>query len=483
MSEYGLFAQRIGLIGLVSLLSSLSAMVMLPVLTKNMPLSDFGIWTQVNVTMGLVSTLMLLGLPDALTRFASAAKNREEVQERFWTIFIMILVWGSAIVLLFSYFSGTLAGILFHGDLSVARIVPIIVLVHSLNILLTYFFRTVQQMKRYSFFSFLTLVLDLALISALVLTGHGIFGAVLALLISRTLLFSIMFCLIVSSIGLRMPEFKDIRAYLAFGLPIVPSIFSSWVVNSSDRFVINILLGTAAVAVYSPGYILGNIIGMFAGPLMLVLPVDLSKHYDRDRRDMVETMLNRSLKYYLALAIPSFFGLSLLSKPILSVLSTEEIASQGYLITPFIAASMILYGITTILSNVLSLQKKTSQIGLIWMGAALLNLIATVALVHFLGVIGGAIATLVAFAFVFLLMAFLSSRYTKLRVDRVFLIKSLAASLLMSGVILAWLPSTFVEIFAEIGVCVIVYFGTLGILGGFEETEIEFLKNTIFKKY
>ncbi len=482
MSEYGLFAQRIGLVGLVSLLSSLSAMVMLPVLTKNMSLSDFGIWTQVNVTMGLVSTLMLLGLPDALTRFAAAAKTRAEMQESFWTIFTTILVWGGALAVIFLYFSGTLAGVLFHGDLAVTKIVPIIILVHSLNILLSYFFRTVQQMKRYSFFSFLTLVLDLAFISALVLTGHGILGAVLALLISRTLLFSAMFYLVVSNIGLRMPGFKDIRAYLAFGLPIVPSIFSGWVVNSSDRYVINILLGTAAVAVYSPGYILGNIIGMFAGPLMLVLPVDLSKHFDRDRADMVEIMLSRSLKYYLALAIPSFFGVSLLSKPILSVLSTEVIASQGYLITPFIAASMILYGITTILSNVLSLQRKTVQIGLIWMGAALLNLIATVALVHYLGIIGGAMATLVAFAFVFLLVAYISSRYMKMRVDYVFLTKSLAASLLMSGVILAWVPSSLVEIFAEIGICGIIYFSTLCILGGFERTEIEFLRNTIFKK-
>jgi len=482
MSDFALFAQRIGLVGLVSLLSSLSAMVLLPVLTKNMPLDDFGIWTQVNVTLGLVSTLMLLGLPDALTRFAAASRNREETQERFWTIFCMILLWGSSVALILFYCSETLAGFLFHGNLAVARMVPLIVLVHSLNILMTYLFRTVQQMKNYSFFSLLSLVLDLVLVSAFVLTGHGIDGAVQALLLSKALQFLTMLSLIVYRIGVNVPRFEDVRDYLKFGLPMVPSIFSSWVVNSSDRYVINLLLGTAAVAVYSPGYILGNVAGMFVGPIMLVLPVDLSKHYDNNRSDLVETILSRSLKYYLAVAIPSFFGLTLLSRPILLVLSTRDIADQGYIITPFIAASMILYGISTILSNVLSLQKKTVHIGLIWMGAAVLNLVMTVLLVRGLGIIGGAIATLVAFTFIFSMMFRLSSPDLRPSVDRIFLSKCLAASLLMSAVTLAWTPSSALDILAEIVICAAVYFLILYILGGVERSEINFLKDILLKK-
>ena len=79
------------MIGLVSLFTGLSGVIMLPVLSKNLPLDDFGVLAQVNVTIGLISTIMLIGLPDALTRFAAAAKTREELQEHFYTIFTLIL--------------------------------------------------------------------------------------------------------------------------------------------------------------------------------------------------------------------------------------------------------------------------------------------------------------------------------------------------------------------------------------------------------
>lgn len=479
MIEYRLFIQRVGLIGLVSLFSSLSNMVLLPVLTKNMPLADFGIWSQVNVTMGLVSTFMLLGLPDAFTRFAAAAKSRDELQERFYTIFAMILVWGTIIALVVLYCSGIIATTLFHDNIFVARIVPLLILIHSQNILFTYFFRTTQQMKKYSVFSFLTIILDIVLISYFVLTGHGIYGAVIALLISRMVLFFTMLPLITMRIGIKIPQFKDARAYLMFGLPLVPSILSGWVVNSSDRFIINLLLGTAAVALYSPGYILGNIVGMFVGPLGFVLPIDLSKYHDGNRRDAVELMLNRSLKYYLAVAIPAVFGVSLLSKPILTILSTQEIASQGYMITPFIAVSMILYGVTVILSNILALMKKTVHISLIWMGAAVLNLVMTLVLVRYMGIIGGAMATLTAFTFVFLLTAYCSFRYIKPSIDYIFLLKSVLASMIMSTVILVWIPSSLWGIFIEIGICAAIYFVTLFLLGGIERKEIAFFKEAL----
>ncbi len=269
ITEFRLFAQRIGLVGFVSFVSALSNMVLLPVLTKNMPLADFGIWSQVNVTLGLVSTIMLLGLPDAFTRYAASAKKISDMQEYFYTAFIMIALWGTAIALLLWAFSGLIAANLFHNNTEVSQIVPLIILVHSLNIILTYYFRTAQKMKKYSLFSLLTVVFDLALITLFATSGKGIIGAVMALLLSRAMLFSIMLLLVIRDIGIKLPKFKDARAFLIFGVPLVPSILSNWVINSSDRFVINSLLGTAWVAMYSPGYILGNIVSTFIRPLDL----------------------------------------------------------------------------------------------------------------------------------------------------------------------------------------------------------------------
>ena len=49
MSEYKLFTQRIGLIGITNLLVSLSGIILLPILTKNIPIEEYGVWVQIGV--------------------------------------------------------------------------------------------------------------------------------------------------------------------------------------------------------------------------------------------------------------------------------------------------------------------------------------------------------------------------------------------------------------------------------------------------
>ena len=266
MNEYKLFTQRIGLIGVTNLFVSLSGIILLPILTKNIPVEDYGIWVQINVTIGLIPAVIMLGLPFTMVRFLASAKKREEIQEGFYSIaFIVIFTSAIASFLLF-LLSRLIAASLFDNNLTIARILSLIVFIKCLNGLLLNFFRTFQQIKRYSIFLFIRTYLNVILVALFVLSGYGIFGAVIGLLISSFFVFLVMASLIISEIGIRIPKFINIREYLAFGLPTVPANLSSWVVNSSDRYVISIFLGIIFVGYYFPGYTLGSIIIMFTAP-------------------------------------------------------------------------------------------------------------------------------------------------------------------------------------------------------------------------
>jgi O-antigen/teichoic acid export membrane protein len=282
-------------------------------------------------------------------------------------------------------------------------------------------------------------------------------------------------------VGVAIPALRNLKNYLAFGLPLVPSGLSDWVINSSDRYVISIFLGTAYVGYYSPGYLLGNLIIMFIQPLGCVLPVALSKHYDENKKDLVEGILSRSLKYFLVLAIPAAFGLSLLSKPILSVLSTPEIADQGYLITPFVALGMLFYGTTSIIANIISLVKKTKISASIWFIAAMLNLSLSLLLVPRVGIIGAAIATMMAFAVALMLVTYYSVPIIRIAVNYKFILKCIIASSAMSAIIIMISPLTLLQILITIGLCIAVYFLLLWLFRGIDAEEVIFLKN-VFNK-
>jgi len=83
-----LLAKRIGLLALTNLLVELNSLIMLPLLTKNLPASEYGVWVQITVTIGLVPAVALLGLPYSMVRFVPPARGREVIQEIFYTMAI-----------------------------------------------------------------------------------------------------------------------------------------------------------------------------------------------------------------------------------------------------------------------------------------------------------------------------------------------------------------------------------------------------------
>ncbi|NQE44582.1 hypothetical protein C5S31_00995 [ANME-1 cluster archaeon GoMg2] len=55
MPEYKLFAQRVGLMGITTLIVNLRGLIFIPILTKTLGASDYGIWAQIIVTSSLVT--------------------------------------------------------------------------------------------------------------------------------------------------------------------------------------------------------------------------------------------------------------------------------------------------------------------------------------------------------------------------------------------------------------------------------------------
>jgi len=477
-SAHRLFSRRLVLIGGTNLVLSLSAILVLPLLTKNLSASDYGIWILVLATVTLAPLVIDLGLPGAMVRFMAAERREREVQEGFYSVFLVVLCVGgvvsAAILLLAPWIAtGSLSG---HED--VIRLMAAAVLVDCLNSVLFNYLRTFQRIKRYSGFIAFQTILFVVLLAATLLSDMGLRGAVISLLVSRTVTLLAMLGMVVRELGLRWPRFTRVREFLRFGVPLIPADLSNWAVGSADRYVLGIVLGTAFVGYYAPGYALAAIILMMASPLRFLMPATLADLYDRNLRDRVRGYLQAALKYFLLLAIPASVGLGLLSRDLLEVLTTDEIAREGYIVTPVVAVAMVLYGVQVILNQVLLVEKETRKIGGVMSTAAVLNLVLNLLLIPVVGIAGAALATLVAFAFSMLVTARLSLGYIRVGVDRVALVKTVAASAAMGVAIWAldWadlsggLPGIVLLVLAGFA----VFAGTTLVLGTLSRGELRF---------
>ena len=317
---------------------------------------------------------------------------------------------------------------------------------------------------------------QIGLIAYLILSGHGIFSVVVAVLSIRVVIFIILFFLIRSQISIRRPHFSRIREYLSFSLPSIPGFISAWFISSSDRYVIGYFMGAASVGVYSAGYTLGSAAFITTRALGFVLPPNLAKLYDEGRMDEVKTLLSYSLKFLLMVIIPFVFGGAALSKQVLQLFSTAQIASQGYYIVPLVAIAILLICVCVPFGAVLTLVKKEHIGGISYTLAAVINLGLNILLVPIWGILAAAVTTLIAYSVHIGIMIYYSRKEFRFHIDWRFVVKSLIASLAMSLVIWRIAPEGNVATIVAVVIGVVLYGVILLLLRGFSRGEFRFFR-------
>lgn len=479
MSEYVRFIQRIGLVGLTNILISLSSLIFIPIITKSFTTAKYGMWAQVNTTIALVPNIANLGLPYTMVRFLSAEKDKEKIKDSFYPMISLTFISTLIICSLFLIFGNAIANALFNGSMQVLYITTAISFFACMNLMLISFFRTFQQMKRYSLFLVLQSYIGVFVSIYLTYAGYNIETVVLGLLTGYVAVFIMMAFLIVKYLGIGIGKWSNLKEQLAFALPTIPSNVSSWVVDSSDKYVIGILIGSVAVGCYSPGYALGSILLMFLSPFAVLLPAVLPEHYEKGDMSEVDKYLSYSMKYYLLLTIPAAVGMSVLSKPLLYIITTPEIALGGYMVTPFVCLGAIFMGMYGITNNILILEKNTMILGKLWIIVAISNIVLNLLLVPYLNILGAAIATLICYILAFAVTAIASKKTMRLPFNIKELLRIVIAASIMGIAVYIMHPIGIINVLISIVAGVIIYFAIIFILKAVTMKEIAIFKDLL----
>ncbi len=306
----------------------------------------------------------------------------------------------------------------------------------------------------------------------LVFLGYGLYGVVFSALLSCFVPLVIALGIIIKQVGFSRPSFSEMPKYLRFSLPLAPNSLIRWVTNSSDRYVVGFFLGVSSVGVYSAAYGIGNLVYLFVIPLQMILFPQLSTLHDNGEIEEVKIYISYSLKFFLLISIPSFIGLTVLSKQILVLLTTTEFA-KGSSVIPLIALSAVFAGLFQIIINITLLYKKTKYNFWIQFISALFNIILNFIFIPLIGIMGAAIATLFSYIIMFTLAYLVTKKYLRFKIDIVFILKIILSSILM-GVIVFLLKEQISLPFQILG-GIIIYFVLCYALKVFNKKETSYL--------
>jgi O-antigen/teichoic acid export membrane protein len=352
----------------------------------------------------------------------------------------------------------------------------------SLRYLLLSYFRIYTWAKTLSFFTLFEAIATSLLVGIAVYLGYGLLGAVYVQLAVLGIIVIASSVIIMRNFGLAYPNFQGIKKYFAYGVPLIPTTWFVWVLNSSDRLVISYYCDLKDLGVYSLVYNLGYfLIGFIFNPIFLYFSPMVAKLWNEGQKERVKEMIEYTIKYGLMFTIPALFGFYVLGKPLILLLSTEEFV-RGISLIPFVALGYILFMLSSFYEISIGLVEKTKVIPFVFGLCAALNIGLNILMVPRIGILGAAIATTISFAAQIGAFSLYSRCFFKFELCWGFILKSILISTLMALSIYSLIPhSSLLEIFISVIIGGTLYFGGLFVMRGFSQREIDFFYNLLLK--
>jgi O-antigen/teichoic acid export membrane protein len=465
---------------IVTIVTTLLGLIQLPIITKWLGTDLYGTWSLINVTISLIVSFASLALSITVIRFLAAEKDINKVREDFLSACCVTVISCGIFTILLFCFSDLLATNVFKdaGISGYIKLASILILLNALHLLPLAFFRMRGQIGLYSIFYLIYQVLQFILIVTALLLGYSLTGVIIAFIATGIIFNVVTLFIIFKKIGIQLPRFTHMKSYIRWGLPLTPNLAMLWIMSASDRYIVNYFLGLSAAGVYSASYAIGQYAYFFLMPIGIVLYPAIIKSYEAGKISDTKNYLRLSLKYFMMLAIPSAFGLSILAKPLLRILTTTDFVT-GSIVIPLIAFSTIFFGIYQYMLYVIRILNKNPLEPILLGISAVLNIVLNIILIPIMGIAGAALATLIAYAVLGIMTAIITRRYLKYDLSISFIIKSIIASAFMT--LLIWLlnPQSVALVMISIIGGAIIYFAVLFLIRGFNRNEITFFAHFI----
>jgi O-antigen/teichoic acid export membrane protein len=298
--------------------------------------------------------------------------------------------------------------------------------------------------KRYGLMALTRACLALAFGVLLVLVGFGALGLLLALMVG--MLVALIQPLTVEVRHLRLRRFDPVllSSLSRYGGPLALTAALSFIIGSSDRFLIGWLLDDAAVGRYAVAYDLTSasiglllmIVNLAAYPLVVRALEDHG--LERARQQLVA-----SSTALLAIGLPATIGLIVLARPLAGVLLGAEFEADAAMLIPLIAIAALLRDMKAFYFD-LAFHLGRNTVVQIWvsLAAASVSIGLNLWLIPTFGLIGAASANISAYALALVLSWALGRRVFALPRPSIDSLKIVVAAVVMGGVVWALADAT-----------------------------------------
>lgn len=374
--------------------------VWIVLLSRALGPSGFGLWALFQTTLGtgLILTTMTQG--NAMMRFLSGNRTREETNAALSSVLAAVSVSSVILALVLAGFSRQLSDLLFRDErgrtvlLLLALTIPLETYFEQLRGLL----RARRLNRSWAFFTLGRQLPETVLLIAVVwwwrkdpmaAIGTYVLTAALGVLLGSVYLSRN------HQAGLVKPSRAVISKYVPYGLAIVPGALASALAFAGDRYLVGYYLDLRQVGIYSVCLTVSGLGSFFCGPLSDVLLPEMAALHDAGDWNQFYTRFSGVQKIVTGLAVGATSLLIAFPQEILRTLTTRDFSSGGSTLA-VLGLQGVFMSIVMLYIVILYVRLRVWWTTVIWTSMGVIVLLIDCALLPRVGIVGAGFGQLIA---------------------------------------------------------------------------------------
>lgn len=384
--------------------------VSFPLFTRLFSVSDYGMMSLVLKVVATVAVLAKLGIQNSVLRFYQehAAAKDAGADRRYFSTFLFGTAGVAAIVtIVFVLITWVLPGSLVTLPVKkMFLLTSLLIFTRAINSILSGFLRVEERTRTFNVLDVASKALTIVLVCALFFAWQrNVWSFLLGTLLVDLLLALGITLFLVSRrlLDRRLFDSALFRGALLFGVPLIFYELGFMILDSGDRILVEHYLGSIQLGFYSAAYNMSYyVLEALTVPLSLALFPIYMRLWVNGGKEQTQEFLSKVFDAFLMIAVGLVVITIVLRHDLIVVLASSKFRSANSLL-PALLIGVLFYAMVNLVNPGLLIFKKTRTMARLIIYAAVLNIAMNIVLLPRIGLQAAAIATLVSYAFFFLI--------------------------------------------------------------------------------
>lgn len=465
--------------GLGNMATKLIGLILLPLYTDYLSVSEYGILSIFEITSNILITILSVQMATSMMRWYSqeedSKRKKSIILNSYFSSFIIQAIFISTAI----WFTKDFSSILF-GHSKFEQYFFYLIFWVSLEVINRISFSLLRINERSVFYIINVIIKFTSILGFniyyVAYKQIGIEGIILSQVLGNLLVMGILLPYAIRKSWGGKPNFIIFKEMASFGAPLIFSSVGMLIYTMSDRYLLKYLASDYHVGIYSLGYKISSVINIVILKSLQLgfLPIAYKIYNKKGAKEFFAKIQTYIVFIIFIIGIP----IGLFSKELIILFSSNPDYNIAYVIVPFLIVTFALLGVRFMLHLGLHFTKKTKYHAFITLVAAIVNILVNLLLIPYIHYWGAAITSIVSALVLVALFYKYSQKFYPVNYEknRIFILFVLSIIIMGSGLLLNLFFGYF---WINISIKILLWFSfpvILFLIGFFNKREIEVLK-------